>query len=66
MGEDLITAASALNQILFHVGGVSGPAVAGIVMSAVWFPIAYRLGRRYEGVRSGEVVGGAPVAVPAK
>ena len=39
--------------------GVAGLAVAGIVMSAVWFPIAYLLGRRYEGVRGGEVVGAA-------
>jgi AAA family ATP:ADP antiporter len=37
--------------------GVGGLAVAGVVMSALWFPIAYRLGRRYEGVRSGEIVG---------
>jgi ATP:ADP antiporter, AAA family len=43
--------------------GVAGLAVAGIVMSAVWFPIAYMLGKRYEGVRSGELVGkSAPVA----
>jgi AAA family ATP:ADP antiporter len=42
--------------------GVAGLAVAGVVMSALWFPIAYRLGRRYEGVRSGEIVGAAPPA----
>ncbi len=42
--------------------GVAGLAVAGIVMSAVWFPIAYRLGRRYESVRSGEVLGPTPNA----
>lgn len=36
--------------------GVAGLAIAGVVMSALWFPIAYRLGRRYEGVRSGEIV----------
>jgi AAA family ATP:ADP antiporter len=46
--------------------GVAGLAVAGLVMSALWFPIAYRLGRRYEGVRGGEVVGGAPAAAVAK
>ncbi len=32
VGDDMITAASALNQILFHVGGVSGPALAGLVI----------------------------------
>ncbi len=37
--------------------GVAGLAIAGIVMSACWFPIAYLLGKRYENVRSGEVVG---------
>jgi AAA family ATP:ADP antiporter len=45
--------------------GVAGLAVAGVIMSACWFPIAYALGRRYENVRSGEVVGKA-VAVAAK
>ncbi|MDH5290815.1 MAG: MFS transporter [Acidimicrobiia bacterium] len=46
VGEDLITAASALNQILFHVGGVSGPALAGIVIArwgvgpAYWMEVA--------------------------
>ena len=37
--------------------GVAGLAVAGIVMSAIWFPVAYLLGLRYEGVRAGELVG---------
>ena len=36
--------------------GVAGLAVAGLIMSAVWFPIAYVLGKRYEGVRAGEIV----------
>ena len=44
--------------------GVAGLAVAGVIMSAVWFPIAYALGRRYEGVRSGELVG-EPVSAAA-
>ncbi len=39
--------------------GVAGLAVAGIIMSACWFPIAYLLGKRYENVRSGEVIGAA-------
>jgi AAA family ATP:ADP antiporter len=32
--------------------GVAGLAVAGIIISAIWFPIAYALGRRYDAVRS--------------
>lgn len=38
VGDDLITAAAALNQILFHVGGVAGPAVAGLVIA--WFGLS--------------------------
>jgi AAA family ATP:ADP antiporter len=45
--------------------GVAGLAVAGVIMSACWFPIAYALGRRYENVRSGELVGRA-VAMATK
>jgi AAA family ATP:ADP antiporter len=37
--------------------GVTGLAVFGAITSAIWFPIAYLLGKRYESVRSGEVVG---------
>jgi ATP:ADP antiporter, AAA family len=37
--------------------GVAGLAVAGIIMSALWFPIAYLLGKRYENVRAGELIG---------
>jgi ATP:ADP antiporter, AAA family len=33
--------------------GVAGLAVAGVVVSAVWFPIAYVLGKRYESARGG-------------
>lgn len=35
--------------------GVTGLAVAGIVIAAIWFPIGLMLGRRYEGVRSGQI-----------
>jgi AAA family ATP:ADP antiporter len=38
--------------------GVAGLAIFGIVISAAWFPIAWMLGKRYETVRSGEVVTG--------
>ena len=37
--------------------GVAGLAIFGIVVSAIWFPIALMLGREYEHVRSGEIVG---------
>ena len=33
--------------------GVAGLAIFGVVVSLVWFPIAWMLGRRYEGVRDG-------------
>jgi AAA family ATP:ADP antiporter len=48
--------------------GISGLAIAGVVMSACWFPIAYLLGKRYESVRVGETLGeaaAAPVAPAA-
>jgi AAA family ATP:ADP antiporter len=39
--------------------GIAGLAVAGIILAAIWFPIAYLLGKRYEKVRDGEIL---PVA----
>jgi AAA family ATP:ADP antiporter len=39
--------------------GVAGLAVAGIIVAAIWFPVAYLLGKRYEKVRDGEIL---PVA----
>ena len=49
--------------------GVVGLAIFGAITSAVWFPIAWLLGKRYESVRSGELVsaagrGGAPESQP--
>jgi AAA family ATP:ADP antiporter len=41
--------------------GVAGLAVAGLVVSAIWFPIAYVLGKRYESARDDK----GPVAPPA-
>ena len=32
--------------------GVTGLAIFGIIMSAIWFPVAFLLGARYEGMRS--------------
>jgi AAA family ATP:ADP antiporter len=32
--------------------GVTGPAIFGAFTSALWFPVAYLLGKRYETVRS--------------
>jgi AAA family ATP:ADP antiporter len=40
--------------------GVAGLAVAGVIVSAIWFPIAYALGKRYETARDG-----APMAPAA-
>lgn len=37
--------------------GVAGLAIFGLVVSAIWFPIALMLGRQYEHVRSGDIVG---------
>ena len=51
-GGDLL-AASASAAVLAY--GLSGLAVLGVVVSAVWFPIAYALGRRYENVRGTEL-----------
>ncbi len=40
--------------------GVAGLAVAGMVISAIWFPIAWALGRRYEKARDGEILATTP------
>jgi len=37
--------------------GVAGLAIFGMVVSVLWFPIAYRLGRLYESARNTEVAG---------
>ena len=42
--------------------GVSGLAIFGVIVSAVWFPIAYALGKRYESVRGAELATGAASA----
>jgi AAA family ATP:ADP antiporter len=42
--------------------GVVGLAVAGVVISAAWFPVAWMLGRRYENVRSGETLITSPAS----
>ncbi|MEZ5416239.1 MAG: Npt1/Npt2 family nucleotide transporter [Vicinamibacterales bacterium] len=44
--------------------GVAGLAVAGVIMSACWFPVAWALGRRYENVRGAEMRGEAPALAP--
>jgi hypothetical protein len=33
--------------------GVAGLAIFGIAISAIWFPIAYLLGRQYERAQGG-------------
>jgi AAA family ATP:ADP antiporter len=42
--------------------GVTGLAIFGVITSVVWFPVAYVLGKRYESVRSGDLVGGKTTA----
>src|ERR1700722_12925896 len=44
---------------LIQPHGVTGLAIFGLITSAVWFPIAWLLGRQYESVRSGELLGSA-------
>jgi MFS family permease len=41
VGNENITAAAALNQILYQVGGVTGPAVAGVLIGQVGLAAAY-------------------------
>lgn len=45
--------------------GVSGLAIFGAIVSVIWFPIAYALGRRYENVRGAELVTPASSTAPA-
>jgi AAA family ATP:ADP antiporter len=52
-----VSSAWVSSLILPH--GVAGLAIFGVIVSAVWFPVAYVLGRRYENVRTGELVDGA-------
>ncbi|MEJ0085322.1 MAG: Npt1/Npt2 family nucleotide transporter [Pseudomonadota bacterium] len=39
--------------------GIGGMAIFGAVVAAVWFPVAWLLGKRYESVRGDDIVGGA-------
>src|SRR5580698_5147441 len=43
--------------------GVGGLAIFGALISLAWFPIAYKLGKRYESVRDADGVSAAPVTV---
>jgi ATP:ADP antiporter, AAA family len=43
--------------------GVAGLAIFGAVISLIWFPIAWKLGKRYESVRDAEGVPAVPVTV---
>jgi AAA family ATP:ADP antiporter len=47
-----VTAAWISDAILPH--GLGALAALGVAISALWFPVAWVLGRRYESVRSGE------------
>ncbi len=48
---------------LIQPHGVAGLAIFGVVTCAVWFPVAYLLGRQYESVRGGELVGMAAAPI---
>lgn len=39
--------------------GIGGMAIFGAVVAAIWFPVAWLLGKRYESVRGNDIVGGA-------
>ena len=39
--------------------GIGGMAIFGAVVAAIWFPIAWLLGKRYESVRGDDLIGGA-------
>ncbi len=43
--------------------GVGGLAIFGALISVIWFPIAWKLGKRYESVRDAEGGSAAPVSV---
>jgi hypothetical protein len=42
--------------------GVAGLAIFGIAIAAVWFPVAWLLGRQYETVRDGTVLATSPTS----
>jgi AAA family ATP:ADP antiporter len=46
--------------------GVAGLAIAGVIISAIWFPIAYLLGKRYENISSDRAAAAATAAAPAE
>ncbi len=60
-GGDLLAAQVSVG-VLGSFGDI-GLAVLGIVVSLVWFPIAWLLGKRYESARSAEGVNAAAVPV---
>ena len=60
-GGDLLTAVASSAVLAY---GLSGLAILGVVVSLIWFPIAYTLGRRYEDARGVEPVS-ATAAKPA-
>jgi AAA family ATP:ADP antiporter len=55
-----VSSAWVSSLILPH--GVARLAVFGAIVSAIWFPVAYILGRRYESARADEVIGAAEAA----
>jgi ATP:ADP antiporter, AAA family len=60
-GGDLLAAQASVG-VLAGFGDI-GLAVLGIIVSLIWFPIAWVLGRRYESARSAEGINAAAVPV---
>ncbi|MGA3157189.1 MAG: Npt1/Npt2 family nucleotide transporter [Steroidobacteraceae bacterium] len=46
--------------------GVAGLAIFGAIVSVIWFPVAFLLGKRYESLRSGELIAPGSVKAAAK
>jgi AAA family ATP:ADP antiporter len=44
--------------------GVTGLAIFGVIVSAIWFPVAHLLGSRYENLRTGELEGSGSHRTP--
>jgi AAA family ATP:ADP antiporter len=60
-GGDLV--ASFVSVGVLNGFGDFGLAILGVIVSVVWFPIAWILGKRYESARSAEGITATPVAV---
>jgi AAA family ATP:ADP antiporter len=44
--------------------GIGGMAIFGAIVAAIWFPVAWLLGKRYESVRGNEMIGATGQTTP--